>query len=436
VKNNVRRRFVTVSCDCEVAVIGVRRIVRHAYDVSVTHTLSKSPVKPTIPVRFTSTCCNMYATLSFLTLLLPVSVLAAEETFSYDPDSSVGPDNWADLVIPNKTNQCGGRKQSGVDVPTGACDEMNANYKFTVRCIIFYRIVPLRSVLSLTLVIRTHRVWLQAGTCTADDLKFSIDDHVVQVTFDTTISNCTPPSMTIPNTDTVFDVAQYHIHAGADHALDGEHYGADMHIVHKNRNGTDFAVLGMFLEATNDEDTGLFNVMIAGLESIAEETAATCASGNSSDPVTTQGARRLHKERRVQDVYNPYLKLPAHYTTYYYSGSLTTPPCSEVVSWNVVDIPISLSVREFNTIINLILDYVDPETCEAASVASPAGYTARPVQPLNGRTITHKCPTGTESRFERVTAPQGESISAAAVTLTSYLLFASAIGALTGLLIL
>jgi hypothetical protein len=53
--------------------------------------------------------------------------------FSYDPASPVGPDNWADLVITNKTNQCGGMKQSGINIPTGACNEMNADYKFAVR---------------------------------------------------------------------------------------------------------------------------------------------------------------------------------------------------------------------------------------------------------------------------------------------------------------
>jgi Eukaryotic-type carbonic anhydrase len=253
----------------------------------------------------------------------------------------------------------------------------------------------------------------------------------VQVTFDTSVANCTPPSMTIPNTGTVYNAVQYHVHAGTDHALDGQHFGADMHIVHKNRNGTDLAALGMFLDATSDQDSGLFNVMIAGLESIAAETAATCA-GNSSDPVVTPGgARRLRKRHRSPDIYNPYLKLPVNYTTYVYSGSLTTPPCSEVVSWNVVDIPISLSVREFNTIIHLILGYVDPETCEVSSIASPSGYTSRPLQALNGRIITHKCPTGMESRYKTSSVPSGESTSVAAVSMTSFLLFTSAIGAMT-----
>ena len=77
---------------------------------------------------------------------------------------------------------------------------------------------------------------------------------------------------------------------------------------------------------------------------------------------------------------------------YFYSGSLTTPPCSEIVTWNVVDQPISISVREYTAITNLILDYVNPETCIPASISSPSGYTARPTQPLNGRKVLRKCP--------------------------------------------
>lgn len=240
--------------------------------------------------------------------------------------------------------------------------------------------------------------------------------------------------MIIPNTDIVFDALQYHIHASTDHELDGKTFGADMHIVHKNRNGDNYAVLGMFIEGNNDEDTGLFDVLIEGLEAVAEETALECANNS------TNTTRLLRKERRNQEVYNPYLKLPANYSTYYYSGSLTTPPCSEVVTWNVVDIPISLSAGELDTILGLILDYVNPETCQNGTVAFE-GSTSRPVQPLNGRTITHKCPTGSEVRFEDVTkapasspvkspvkAPSGTS---AASSMTNYMLVASAAGLVT-----
>jgi carbonic anhydrase len=194
--------------------------------------------------------------------------------------------------------------------------------------------------------------------------------------------------MVIPGVDANWDALQYHIHAGSDHTLDGKHYGADLHIVHKNRNGSDYAVLGLFLEPSNAEVSGLMDVPFRGWESVARKTAKECNT-----------FRRRKNTDVGKELYNPYLLVPPNFTTYFYSGSLTTPPCSEVVTWNVVDTPVSLSVREFTRIVHYILDYVDPDTCKRGTVASPAGSTGRPVQPLNGRTITHKCPTGTESAF-------------------------------------
>lgn len=235
--------------------------------------------------------------------------------------------------------------------------------------------------------------------------------------------------MVIPTTETIFDVLQYHIHAGSDHSLDGRHFGADLHIVHKNRNGDDLAVLGMFLEPSSIDATNVFDVLIAGLEGIKEETAKECGTSVTTNITVTDnstgieveaaGVRRHHRSRSLQTVYNPYAKLPANSTMYYYSGSLTTPPCSEIVSWNVVDTPISLSIIEYNEIIEAIFGFTDPETCEQSSVFSPSGFTSRPVQPLNGRTIKHLCPTGTESMFDAespVSAPAPSASSSATST--------------------
>mmetsp|Transcript_17779 Transcript_17779/g.29377 ORF Transcript_17779/g.29377 Transcript_17779/m.29377 type:complete len:128 (-) Transcript_17779:170-553(-) len=92
---------------------------------------------------------------------------------------------------------------------------------------------------------------------------------------------------------------------------------------------------------------------------------------------------------------------------YTYQGSLTTPPCSEIVFWNVIDTPIKISVREFLRLTNLIIDWVDPATCEKASEAAPSGFTGRPVQNINGREITRVCPTGFDDPFADVTAASG-----------------------------
>jgi carbonic anhydrase len=59
--------------------------------------------------------------------------------------------------------------------------------------------------------------------------------------------------------------------------------------------------------------------------------------------------------------------LPAHREYYSYSGSLTTPPCSEGVSWFVMAEPLEVSAEQIEAF---------------RAIVSP---NARPVQPLNGR---------------------------------------------------
>lgn len=207
--------------------------------------------------------------------------------------------------------------------------------------------------------------------------------------------------MLIPGFDNAWVALQFHIHAGSDHALDGANFGADMHVVHKEVNSDRLAVLGLFLDPTSPEG-GQFADVIPGWKKVKAATLLNCTATNKTSTTTTQSlgnrSRHLGKNgRTLQKSFNPYALIPKGATFYNYQGSLTTPPCTQGVTWNVVDTPVSISVREYDDLINLILDYVNPKTCAPGTVASPSGYTSRPVQPLNNRTITHICPTGTET---------------------------------------
>ena len=71
----------------------------------------------------------MYATITLLLALFPAAVLG-EGKFSYDLEAEDGPLNWGDLEI--EGNQCGGMAQSGIDVPTGPCTVLMADYVFNV----------------------------------------------------------------------------------------------------------------------------------------------------------------------------------------------------------------------------------------------------------------------------------------------------------------
>lgn len=61
--------------------------------------------------------------------------------------------------------------------------------------------------------------------------------------------------------------------------------------------------------------------------------------------------------------------LPADHRYYTFAGSLTTPPCTEGVTWLVLKMPMDVS------------------SAEVATFAHVYPHNARPVQPANGRTI-------------------------------------------------
>lgn len=212
--------------------------------------------------------------------------------------------------------------------------------------------------------------------------------------------------MTIPGKPVPYDAIQFHIHTGSDHALNGRYFGADLHVVHKEVGGDALSVLGLFLEPTDADGGKVFSDLLTEWEKVPARTNLLCANaGNGTAIVATNATaeqsggmrRRTAQEdegaRKLAQGFNPYALLPEGATMYTYQGSLTTPPCLEIVFWNVVDTAVSISPREFLRLTTLIIDWVNPETCELASVAADSGFTGRPVQNINGREINRICPT-------------------------------------------
>jgi len=87
-------------------------------------------------------------------------------------------------------------------------------------------------------------------------------------------------------------------------------------------------------------------------------------------PFISKPARR--KNRDAKDIgikINTADFLPAVQTTFRYSGSLTTPPCTEGVNWLVMTTPVELSAAQLNALDALF------------------GDTNRPIQKLNDRSV-------------------------------------------------
>jgi carbonic anhydrase len=139
-----------------------------------------------------------------------------------------------------------------------------------------------------------------------------------------------------------YTLLQAHFHGGSEHTVDGHRRPLEVHLVHK-ASDNDLAVIGIFIKE------GASNAFLA----------------NFIDHLpTTEGT--TYEDAATVDITN---FLPASQSYYTYSGSLTTPPCSEVVTWLVMKDPVEAS------------------TSQIGKITSILQTTYRPTLPLNGRVI-------------------------------------------------
>ena len=139
-----------------------------------------------------------------------------------------------------------------------------------------------------------------------------------------------------------YDVAQFHYHAPSEHEIDGQLFPAELHLVHRSADAK-LAVVGLLLEEGSANMA--FDPFINNL------------------PAETSEVKDAGVRINAMDF------LPGIQTTYRYSGSLTTPPCSEGVSWLVMTTPVELSSAQLSKLEGLF---------EGNN---------RPIQPLNERSL-------------------------------------------------
>lgn len=140
-----------------------------------------------------------------------------------------------------------------------------------------------------------------------------------------------------------YTLRQFHMHTPSEHHVDGSSYAAELHLVHENADG-ELAVLGVLVDE-GEPDPLLGDV----LEAL---------------PAGEAGPVELDEPVDVDEL------LPDDLTTYRYDGSLTTPPCTEGVSWLVLTTPVTWSAEQID------------------DLAGRHPDSHRPVQPHGDRTLT------------------------------------------------
>jgi carbonic anhydrase len=161
--------------------------------------------------------------------------------------------------------------------------------------------------------------------------------HTIQVNY--------PAGSTLKVGDKTYALKQFHFHHPSEEQIKGK--GSDMvaHLVHADDEGH-LAVVAVLLKR------GASNAFLA---SIWKNFPAEKEKSIENASVSVN----------VADL------LPSDYRYYTYLGSLTTPPCSEGVTWYVLKTPVQLSTEQ------------------VAAFAKVYPMNARPIQPLNGVSYSH-----------------------------------------------
>jgi carbonic anhydrase len=147
-----------------------------------------------------------------------------------------------------------------------------------------------------------------------------------------------------------YELLQLHFHSPSEHTVDGAFFAMEMHLVHKNAAGA-LAVVGVLFK-------------------LGAENPALAALWQNAPAEPNKEPKRV--EGPPLDLAALLPQKPAYHA---YAGSLTTPPCTEGVSWYVLSPPLEVSEAQVFRFRELM-----------------HGPTNRPVQPRHERAVTRAAP--------------------------------------------
>eukprot|EP00158_Paraphelidium_tribonemae_P005859 Partr_v1_DN27562_c0_g1_i3_m30668 putative Carbonic AnHydrase len=127
---------------------------------------------------------------------------------------------------------------------------------------------------------------------------------------------------------TKYELKGIHVHTVSEHRVNGTFYPIEAHFVHKTADAKNIMVVGVFFDVAMEKETE---------SSFEFEEIAAFFDGQ-------------NKEGKVDVNLKPIAQLIASSEVYSYDGSLTTPPCTEGVKWNVVKKPLKISLEHYKSI--------------------------------------------------------------------------------------
>ncbi|KDR09625.1 Carbonic anhydrase, partial [Zootermopsis nevadensis] len=176
-----------------------------------------------------------------------------------------------------------------------------------------------------------------------------------------------------------YRLQQFHCHwgfqsdKGSEHTVDGQPFAGELHLVHWNKNkyancgeaaafADGLAVLGVLLKVGKENPE---------LQKIVEHIPSIYHRG---------------QKTAIKEPIDPAKLLPGTFSYWTYLGSLTTPPCSESVTWILFKEPIEVSEEQLSAFRSLRC-YKPEEACPCDELEGLVINNYRPPLPLGNREL-------------------------------------------------
>jgi carbonic anhydrase len=143
-----------------------------------------------------------------------------------------------------------------------------------------------------------------------------------------------------------YGLLQFHFHTFSEHAVRGKRGDMELHAVFREPGGGDYLVIGLLFKVSYESNSFIQVLIDAGLP---------LKNGDTTESDD--------EEINLADV------LTSTSSYYTYQGSLTTPPCSEIVTWVVLQKPAKFTEEQYQVFRRIL------------------GNDFRPLQKLNDRVI-------------------------------------------------
>ncbi|KAF9699259.1 hypothetical protein EKO04_003032 [Ascochyta lentis] len=236
-------------------------------------------------------------------------------TFGYGPQD--GPFNWASLAPENEACKAG-TNQSPINIGT---EDLASN--LTRRNVIIHK----RACVNETTSDAT--IGAAADRPVVDIPEQAVDFENLGTTIEVVVNGTT----SFNGTD--FRLVQFHMHTPSEHHINDEYFPLEVHMVHQGvLDNTQLAVIALMFQVSASDSDPIISGLSSSLSAIATPgTKTTIEDGLDFSSVLSK--------IETSDILQ-------------YSGSLTTPPCAEGVTFLIVKDPLNVGVADYNAIKKIV----------------------------------------------------------------------------------